>query len=42
VKVKILSTIETVKGKLKAGQVLEVKPKTAERWIAEGVAVKTK
>jgi hypothetical protein len=41
-KVKILSAIETVKGKLVAGNVLEVKPKTAKRWIDEGKAVKTK
>lgn len=37
-KVKITKSFETVKGKLKAGQVIDVKPKVANRWIADGVA----
>jgi hypothetical protein len=37
-KVKILRTIDTAKGKLKADQVIEAKPKTANAWIHAKVA----
>lgn len=37
-KVKILSTIDTAKGKLEVGQVIEAKPKTANAWIHVKVA----
>ena len=42
-KVKITGTvIVTAKGELKPGQVVSVKPKVAVRWIAAGMAVKTR
>ena len=37
-KVKILSTIDTAKGKLEVGQVIGAKPKTANAWIHAKVA----
>jgi hypothetical protein len=40
-KVKILNSFMTTRGKLKAGQVVEVKPKTAKQWIAAGDAEPT-
>ncbi len=41
-KVKILQPITTAKGELKPGETIDVKPRTGERWIAEGLARKAR
>jgi hypothetical protein len=42
VKIKILASIITPRGEIKPGEIIEVKPKTASRWIEQGLAAKTR
>ena len=41
-KVKLIQPITTFKGRLKASDVVEVKPRTAEKWIELGLARRVK
>ena len=37
-KIRILRRLETMKGKLEPGTILDITPKTAAQWVAEGDA----
>ncbi len=38
-KIRIIQDFKTVRGELKTGEILDVKPSVAERWVKEGKAI---
>ena len=38
-KIRIIKDFDTVQGKLKIGQIIDVKPKVADKWVADGLAI---
>ena len=38
-KIRITKDFKTARGELKTGQILDVKPSVADRWVAEGLAI---
>ncbi len=38
-KIRIIKQFETARGELKVGQILDVKPSVADKWVEEGKAI---